>query len=53
MSPYDKDQERIFRDLVYVPLNYTIYLEKGMNFIKFTDRLTGKDYQITIKELKK
>lgn len=50
---YDKDQERIFKELVNVPNGYTIYLERGMNFIKFQDKETGKSYMIAIKEIKK
>lgn len=51
--PYDKDQERIFNDLVNVPNGYSTYVEKGMNFVKIKDKETGKSYQITIKEIKK
>lgn len=50
---YDKDQERIFNDLVIVPVGYSTYVEKGINFVRLTDKKTGKTYQIAIKELKK
>lgn len=50
---YDKDQERIFNDLVSVPIGYSTYVEKGMNFVRLKDNKTGKSYQIAIKEIKK
>ncbi len=51
-APYDKDQERIFNDLVKVPIGYSTYVDKGMNFVKLKDKQTGKSYQILIKEIK-
>jgi len=52
-APYDQNQERIFNDLVIIPTGYSTYIEKGMNFVKLTDKKTGKSYQILIKEINK
>lgn len=50
--PYDKDQERIFKELVKVPREYVSYLEFGMNFVKFREKQSGKKYIVSIKEVK-
>ncbi len=50
-APYNIVEEKIFNDIVNVPTGYAVYVDKGMNFVKFEKN--GKYYRLSLKEIKK
>lgn len=48
---FESDTERIFKDLVRYPGEYP-YVEQGQDFYKIRDPKTGKQFKVSVQEVK-
>lgn len=49
---FETDEERIFKTYVRLLTDNIIYSEYSKNFIRFRDEITGKIFEVSVKEKK-
>jgi hypothetical protein len=52
MSKFDSDTQRIFRERVKVQTSDLKYVEFGDDYVRLKDPVTGKVFEIKVKEKK-